>query len=221
MINLTTLYGGAGSSSDALRYGRAAPHGAGAASTAALPAGEAPRTARERKPIVVWTMSRSCNLHCVHCYADSADRSYPGELTGEEAKRMLEDLAQFAIPALLLSGGEPLKHPRFFELAGLARSLGLRLTVSTNGTPIDRETAQRIKDTGVTYVGISFDGLGRTNDLFRGRRGAFDAALAGIRHLKAVGQRVGLRFTLTRRNFEALPAIFSLVEQEGIQRVCF
>lgn len=210
MINLTTLYAGAGSSSDALRYGRAASQGTGAASTA-----------RERKPVVVWTMSRSCNLHCVHCYADSDDRAYPGELTVEEARRMLEDLAQFGIPALLLSGGEPLKHPRFFELAGYARSLGLRLTVSTNGTLIDREAAQRIKDTGVTYVGISFDGLGRTNDRFRGRRGAFDAALAGIRHLRAVGQRVGLRFTLTRRNFEALSDIFALVEQEGIQRVCF
>ncbi|MBI3088436.1 MAG: radical SAM protein [Candidatus Omnitrophica bacterium] len=166
-------------------------------------------------------MSRRCNLHCVHCYSDSDNREYPGELTVDEARRMLEDVAQFQIPALLLSGGEPLLHPRFFELAGYARGLGLRLTISTNGTLIDRPAAERIARTGFSYVGISFDGLGKINDRFRGRSGAFEAALAGVRHLKAVGQKVGLRFTLTRRNFEALEDIFALVEQEGINRVCF
>lgn len=134
---------------------------------------------------------------------------------------MLEDLAQFQIPALLLSGGEPLAHPRLFELAAYARKLGLRLTLSTNGTLIDRQTAERIKQVGFSYVGISFDGLGKINDQFRGKLGAFDAALNGVRHLKAVGQKVGLRFTLTRRNFETLPEIFELVEREGIDRVCF
>jgi len=206
MINLTTLYCGAESGSDPLRYGRG--H-------------QAPRAAKDRKPIVVWTMGRRCNLHCVHCYSDSENRDYPGELTVEEATRMLEDLAQFHIPALLLSGGEPLAHPRVFELAAYAKQLGLRLTLSTNGTLIDRATAERIKQVGFSYVGISFDGLGKVNDQFRGKLGAFDAALKGLRHLKAVGQKVGLRFTLTRRNFEALPEIFELVEREGIDRVCF
>ena len=217
MINLTKLYCGIDSRSDALRYGDAA----GAKGSAPSRDAAAPASASARKPIVVWTMSRRCNLHCIHCYADSENRRYPGELTIEEARRMLEDLAQFRIPALLLSGGEPLFHPRFFELAGYARALGLRLTISTNGTLIEPSLAQRIKELGVSYVGISFDGLGKVNDQFRGKRGAFDAARSGVRHLKAVGQRVGLRFTLTRRNFEALPEIFELVEREGIDRVCF
>ena len=193
MINVTTLYCGNGTASDALRYGQGA---------------SAPDSAKSRRPIVVWTMSRRCNLHCVHCYSDSENRDYPGELTAEEVRRMLEDLARFQIPALLLSGGEPLYHPRFFEFAGFAKDLGLRLTVSTNGTLIDPVTAQRIKQTGFSYVGISFDGLGKVNDQFRGKQGAFEAALAGVRHLKAVGQKAGLRFTLTRRNVEALPQIF-------------
>jgi radical SAM protein with 4Fe4S-binding SPASM domain len=206
MINVTKLYCGGLSESDALRYGEGAA---------------APGSAATRRPIVVWTMSRRCNLRCVHCYSDSADQPYPGELAEAEVGAMLQDLAAFRIPALLLSGGEPLYHPRLFDYAALARSLGLRLTLSTNGTLIDRAIAARIKRVGFSYVGISFDGLGRTNDRFRGKRGAFDAALAGVRHLKAVGQKVGLRFTLTRRNFEALPAIFELVEREGIDRVCF
>ena len=210
MINVTKLYCGLESPSDTLRYGtpKASDH-------------EPTPSASERRPVVVWTMSRRCNLHCVHCYSDSDNREYPGELTVEEAKGMIQDLAQFRIPALLLSGGEPLYHPRFFELAGYAKQRGLRLTLSTNGTLIDRPTAERIRQTDFRYVGISFDGLGKVNDQFRGKRGAFDAALAGVRHLKAVGQKVGLRFTLTRRNFEALPEIFELVEREGIDRVCF
>ena len=220
MINLTKLYLGLETPSDALRYGTA-PAGHGGGPAAETVSREVPATAGTRKPIVVWTTSRRCNLRCVHCYADSEDRFYPDELTDDDAARMLEDLAQFGIPALLMSGGEPLAHPRFFERAAMARRLGLRVTISTNGTLIDRPTAERIKALGVSYVGISFDGLGRTNDIFRGRAGAFDAALAGVRHLKAVNQKVGLRFTLTRRNFEALPHIFELVEREGIDRVCF
>ncbi len=206
MINLTKLYCGQGSSSDNLRYGQ----GEGS-----------PQSARTRRPIVVWTMSRRCNLHCVHCYTDSENREYPSELGPHDVKKMLEDLANFQIPALLLSGGEPLYHPLFFQYASYAASLGHKLTLSTNGTLIDQKMAERIKHTGFRYVGISFDGLGKVNDQFRGKAGAFEEALAGVRNLKAVGQRVGLRFTLTRRNFEALPQIFELVEREGIDRVCF
>jgi radical SAM protein with 4Fe4S-binding SPASM domain len=214
MINVTTLYCGLESPSDSLRYGRRP-------SAVTRESDTIPRSASQRKPIVVWTMTRRCNLHCVHCYSDSENRDYPGELTLDEALRMIRDLADFQVPALLLSGGEPLVHPHVFELAEYARQLDLRLTLSTNGTLIDRATAERIRAVGFRYVGISFDGLGKVNDQFRGKRGAFDAALSGVRHLTAVGQKVGLRFTLTRRNFEALPEIFELVEQEGIARVCF
>jgi radical SAM protein with 4Fe4S-binding SPASM domain len=152
---------------------------------------------------------------------DSANLAYPGELNREEAMKVLEDLAGFKIPALLMSGGEPTMHPDFFSLAEYAKSLGLRLTLSTNGTLITQGVAERIVATGFTYVGISFDGLAEVNDRFRGMEQAFVKALAGLRRLKALGQRVGLRFTLTKRNIEALPEIFQFVEEEKIDRVCF
>lgn len=221
MINITKLYCNLSSESDNLRYGNSHPSSANGNKQSGQAIYTTPPSARERKPIVVWTMSRSCNLHCVHCYTDSEDKNYPNELNVDEGKRLMEDLAQFEIPALLMSGGEPLRHPHFFELAAYARKLGLRITISTNGTLIDREKAERIKQLGVSYVGVSFDGLGKVNDQFRGKLGAFDEALEGIRHLKAVGQRVGLRFTLTRRNYEVLPEIFKFVEREKIDRVCF
>lgn len=220
MINLSKLYCGVDTASDPLRYGQQRAPGALAHPTDSQPH-QRPASAGARKPIVVWTMGRRCNLHCVHCYANSADQEYPGELTARDAIHMLEDLADFHIPALLLSGGEPLLQPNFYHMAAYAKSLGLRLTISTNGTLINRDVASWIKQTGFSYVGISFDGLGAVNDRFRGHRGAFSEALSGVRHLQAVGQKVGLRFTLTRRNFEALPQIFQMVEQEGIHRVCF
>ena len=206
MINITKLYCGLSQSADALRYGQG--HGA-------------PRTAAERKPIVVWNITRRCNLKCIHCYSDSDAREYPGELTWDQCTGVLDDLADFGVPGVLLSGGEPLIHPRFFDLAGYARGKGLRLTLSTNGTLIDRDAAQRLKETGFAYVGISLDGIGATHDHFRGRPGAFDKTVAAFRHCKAVGQKVGLRLTLSTHNIADLDRIFDLIEAEDIDRVCF
>lgn len=206
MINITKLYCGLSQSADALRYGQG--HGA-------------PRTAAERKPIVVWNITRRCNLKCIHCYSDSDAREYPGELTWEQSCGVLDDLAQFGVPGVLLSGGEPLIHPRFFDLASYARGKGLRLTLSTNGTLIDRDAAQRLKDTGFAYVGISLDGIGATHDHFRGRQGAFDKTVQAFRHCKAVGQKVGLRLTLSSHNLADLDRILDFIEAEDIDRVCF
>ena len=206
MINITKLYCGLSQSADALRYGQG--HGA-------------PRTAAERKPIVVWNITRRCNLKCIHCYSDSDAREYPGELSWDQCTGVLDDLTQFGVPGVLLSGGEPLIHPRFFDIAAYARGKGLRLTLSTNGTLIDREAAQRLKDTGFAYVGISLDGIGATHDHFRGRQGAFDKTVQAFRHCKAVGQKVGLRLTLSSHNLADLDRILDFIEAEDIDRVCF
>ena len=110
-------------------------------------------------PVVVWNSTRTCNLRCRHCYMESDGQKYDGELTTEEAKRFIDDLAEFRVPVLLFSGGEPLIRPDFFALAEHAAERGVRPTLSTNGTLITRDVAQRIKDLGVGYVGISLDGL--------------------------------------------------------------
>jgi radical SAM protein with 4Fe4S-binding SPASM domain len=206
MLNVTRLYCGIAQPADALRYG----HGHGA-----------PKTAAERRPIVVWNITRRCNLACIHCYSDSAAREYPGELNWDQMRGVVNDLAQFKVPALLLSGGEPMIHPRFFDLATYAREQGVRLTLSTNGTLIDREAATRLKEIGFAYVGISLDGIGATHDHFRGRTGAFDKTVAAFRHCKAVGQKVGLRLTLSAHNVADLDRILDFIEQEDIDRVCF
>lgn len=172
-------------------------------------------------PVVVWNSTRTCNLHCRHCYMDSDAQRYAAELTTAEAKNFIADLAAFRVPALLFSGGEPLLREDFFELAEYAAGLGVRPTVSTNGTLISAEAAVQLKAVGVTYAGISLDGLEQVNDEFRGRAGAFAAAMSGIRNCVAAGQRVGLRFTINRHNYQELDRIFDFIERENIDRVCF
>lgn len=172
-------------------------------------------------PVVVWNSTRTCNLKCRHCYMDSDATKYKNELNTEEAKRFIDDLADFKVPVLLFSGGEPLIRPNFFELADYTVKKEIRATISTNGTLITRECARRIKDIGVGYVGISLDGLREVNDKFRGKEGAFDAAMKGIENCVAVGQRVGLRFTINQHNLQELDRIFDFIEAENINRVCF
>lgn len=174
-----------------------------------------------RGPVVVWNSTRTCNLRCKHCYMESDAQKYQGELTTEEAKKFIDDLAEFRVPVLLFSGGEPLIRPDFFELAAYAANKGIRPTLSTNGTLITREVAQKIKDIGVGYVGISLDGLREVNDEFRGKEGAFQKAMEGIQNCVAVDQRVGLRFTINSHNLKELDNIFDFIEEENINRVCF
>ncbi len=212
MINISKLYCDQLTPGDWLRYG--------------IKGGErdqeqVPRKASERKPIIVWNITSRCNLKCVHCYNDSGANVKSHEPTTAEAKAVLDDLAAFGAPSVLFSGGEPLTRKDLFELIGYAVDQGMRTVISTNGTLIDRGKAGQIKQMGVSYVGISLDGIGKSNDEFRGVPGAFDDAVAGIRHCMDAGVRVGLRLTLTKRNVQDLEGLFGFFEQEGIERACF
>jgi len=183
--------------------------------------GQAHGAVQGQGPVVVWNSTRTCNLKCIHCYSSSEAKKYEGELSTEEALRFIDDLAEFKAPVLLFSGGEPLLREDLLTLASYARSKGIRPTISTNGTLLTPELTASLKNIGVGYIGISLDGIGENNDRFRGRSGAFKDALEGIRNCKAIDQRVGLRFTINRHNYKDLDAIFDLVEQENIPRVCF
>lgn len=170
--------------------------------------------------IVVWNATSRCNLKCRHCYFDSSDRLDPDELNKDEAKDFIEDLAQINVPVLLFSGGEPLLRSDIFKLGGLTKARGIRPVLSTNGTLITADIARNLKEAGFLYVGVSLDGIGKINDGFRNKQGAFSQALAGIINCKKAGLKVGIRFTLTRYNFKSLPDIFNLVEGEDIPRFC-
>ncbi len=210
MLSVTRLLTGTATTGDALRYGRL---------TGDMPA-HLLHFSVDKKPIVVWNFTRRCNLSCMHCYADSHDEAYTGELTTREGKALLDDLAEFGVPTVLFSGGEPLTRPDLFELASYARDKGLRCILSTNGTLITPEAARNIQDCGFSYVGVSLDGVGPVHDKVRGKKGAYEAALVGLRLCRELGTRVGLRFTVHKLNLDQLPAVFDLLETEDIPRCC-
>ena len=211
MIGISKLYCGAVEPGDVLRYHR---------ESGKLPS-HLLQFSKDKKPVVVWNMSRRCNLHCIHCYSSSQDRLYPDELTTEEAKAMIADLTAFGAPVLLFSGGEPVMRPDLPELAQYAVDRGMRAVISTNGTLIDEEKANIFKKIGLSYVGVSLDGTQKTHDRFRGMAGAFEAAMKGIRTCRDRGIKVGVRFTINRHNVADVPAIFDLLEAEEIPRCCF
>nr|WP_319387530.1 heme d1 biosynthesis radical SAM protein NirJ [uncultured Roseibium sp.] len=170
------------------------------------------------KPVVIWNLTRRCNLRCRHCYTVSADVDFPGELTHEQAMETLEDLGRFKIPALILSGGEPLDRRDLFEIATRARKFVRMLALSTNGTKLKGDALDRVAEIGFDYVGISIDGIGATNDWFRGVEGAYESALRGVRECRARNIKVGLRFTLTEGNHKHLPDLLKLCDAEDVDK---
>lgn len=218
MINITRLWTGDEQSADHLRYGQGHARQGHGATTAA---GCAPTSSRVRKPIVVWNITRTCNLKCVHCYADASASKFSGELDWDQCKAVVDDLADYQVNALLLSGGEPMVHPKFMDLVEYATGKGLKITISTNGTRITPEIARKLKDYGVAYVGISLDGIGEIHDQFRGVAGSFEQAVKGFHLCSDVGQKTGLRLTLTRNNVQCIEQILDFIDENDIKRVCF
>ncbi|MEQ1715622.1 MAG: heme d1 biosynthesis radical SAM protein NirJ [Hyphomicrobium sp.] len=171
-----------------------------------------------QRPVVIWNLTRRCNLKCRHCYAVAGDHHFPDELSSDEAFGVLDDLAGYAIPALILSGGEPLSRPDTLDIARRSKAHGLYTALSSNGTPIDSLVADEIAEIGFDYVGISLDGIGKTNDWFRGQSGAYDAALSGVRACLVRGIKVGLRYTMTTENAQQLPELIDLAMSEGVEK---
>jgi 12,18-didecarboxysiroheme deacetylase len=209
MIGISKLYFGQVEASDVLRYGR---------NSAAMPSNLL-QFSNDKKPVVIWNITEKCNLNCQHCYAATAVSSEP-ELTFAEGKKLIDDLSEFGCPVILFSGGEPLLRPDLTELVDYAVSKGIRAVISTNGTLIEQNAAEKLKKIGLSYVGISLDGLREMHDRFRASPGAFDEAMNGIRTCMNAGLKVGLRFTVCRENAGEIPAIFKLIRDEGIPRIC-
>jgi len=201
MISISKLYCGAVEALDHIRYGKT--------------------LSKDKKPVVVWNVTRACNLRCIHCYAKADNNPAPDELSTEEGFKLLEDLSRFGSPVILFSGGEPLVRPDILDLLNKAVSLGLRTVISTNGVLIDDLLAKELKKIGVSYVGISLDGWKEVHDKFRGVKGAFEKVISAIEACKKENLKVGLRFTMSKINAKEIPKVFELVENLKIPRICF
>ncbi|EMA16063.1 MULTISPECIES: TIGR04347 family pseudo-SAM/SPASM protein [Haloarcula] len=179
------------------------------------------RDEKQRRPVVVWNVTKQCNLYCDHCYAAADTEIADGELSTAEGKALLDDLADYGAPVVLFSGGEPLVRQDLEELVAYANEVGVRPVLSTNGTLITEERAQSLKDAGLKYAGVSVDGLPERNDDFRGVDGAFEGAVQGIENCLDAGLKTGLRYTITERNAADLEGVVDLLTDVGVDRFCF
>ncbi|MDR1313976.1 MAG: radical SAM protein [Deltaproteobacteria bacterium] len=211
MIGISKLYCGTVEPSDVLRYGR---------KSAALPS-HLLQFSEDKKPVVVWNVTKACNLSCLHCYASATAGRAADELDPKEAAELVSSLSGYGVPVILFSGGEPLMRPDVFELIEAAVKGGSRAVLSTNGLLLTPESALRLAAIGLSYVGISLDGLEERHDAIRGVSGAFRGAVGAVETAQKAGIKVGLRLTLTKSNQGDIDGIFDLMEERGIPRVCF
>jgi len=187
----------------------------------ALPA-DLVRFSAEKRPVVMWNLTRHCNLACDHCYIDAQGQaSRSGEMSLEEGIRFIDELVEIKAPVLIFTGGEPLMSRNFYAYAFHAREVGLRTVISTNGTLITPPVAGLLREAGIKYVGVSVDSARpETHDRFRGVSGAFARAMVGLKNARDAGLRTGLRITLTADNWHEVPALLNLALGEGIPRFC-
>jgi radical SAM protein with 4Fe4S-binding SPASM domain len=176
--------------------------------------GQTPQLSKPR--LIFWEVTKGCNLRCIHCRASATELSSPTDLPTSRALDIITQIAAYASPILVLSGGEPLYRRDIFQLARFATDKGLRVALATNGTMVTKELARRIVDSGVRRVSISLDGADSlTHDTFRGIPGAFDAAVYGLRNLKELGMSVQINMTIARHNARQLPQVLDMARGLG------
>jgi radical SAM protein with 4Fe4S-binding SPASM domain len=172
--------------------------------------------------LVVWDVTHRCNLRCLHCYQD-AQKTLPDELTTEEAREVLDDLADAGVAAVAFSGGEPLMRRDMPELITYAKKKGFFVSLASNGTLIDDPVAGDLASRGLDYIEISLDGMDAAHhDRFRGVSGAFDRSLRGIRACVKAGLDTCIATTVTRDTLDQVPGIHRLGGTLGVSRMmCF
>ncbi len=213
MIRITQLVHGKGTVSEALKHRKKPPHQVPSRLLA---------FAETRRPVIFWNITNKCNLACAHCYISARpELDVRDELSLEEAKAFIADLAEMRIPLLLFTGGEPLVRRDFWELADYATEKGLKTALSTNGTLITKEVASKIKACGIEYVGVSLDGAkAETHDAIRNQPGCFKRAVQALRNCAEIGLKAGIRVTITRDNYREIADLLDLSLELKVPRFC-
>lgn len=166
--------------------------------------------------LIAWEVTRSCNLACRHCRAEAHPEPYPGELSTDEAKALIDTFPAVGSPIIIFTGGDPMTRPDIYELIAHAHSRGLTCAFAPNGTLITPENADLIRQSGVERCSVSIDGAdAATHDKLRGVPGAFDASVRGIEFLKKAGVPFQINTTVTRDNLGHFKEIFRLCQKLG------
>jgi heme b synthase len=166
--------------------------------------------------MVAWELTRGCNLACVHCRASANEGPYSGELSTEECFKVMDGIASFSKPVIILTGGEPLLRVDIFDLARYGSEKGFRMVMATNGTLITQERVEKMKASGIQRISVSLDGpTSETHDAFRKVKGAFEGSLRGIEMAKKGGLEFQINTTVTQRNLHFIAEILDLARSLG------
>lgn len=161
--------------------------------------------------LIAWEVTRSCNLRCRHCRASAEKGPYAGELSTSECENLLSNIASFAKPIIILTGGEPMLRPDIYHIAEFGTHLGLRMVMAPCGKLLTEETCKKIKASGIRRISLSIDGAtAKTHDDFRRVPGAFDSVMKGIKAARAMGLEFQINTTVTKLNVKELPEIYDL-----------
>jgi heme b synthase len=166
--------------------------------------------------LIAWELTRSCNLNCIHCRAAARFGPYPNELTTEECFKFLDNVASFASPIMIMTGGEPMLRDDIYEIARHGTDLGLRMVMAPCGFLVTEETVRKMLDAGIKRLSFSIDGAtAKSHDDFRRVDGAFDSVMTAIENAKKVGMDFQVNTTITKHNLKELPEILELVIKLG------
>lgn len=173
----------------------------------------------QRPMLVFWEVTRACQLACHHCRASATAQALPGELTGEEGRNLIDQVAGFGrpFPILVLTGGDCLLRKDIFELVDYAVAQGIPVAMSPSVTPmLTQDAIQRMVTSGVKAVSLSLDGSrSETHDGIRGIPGHFEQTIPAIRALVAAGLTVQINTTVMSRNIHELAEIAAIVKETG------
>ena len=169
----------------------------------------------ERPFIAIWEVTQACDLACVHCRASAQPDRHPMELSTDEGRQLIDQIAALQVPVFVLTGGDPIKRPDLFELIGHARSVGVRVSLTPSATPLlTRDVVVRLKEAGLARLAVSMDGASAaTHDAFRGMSGSFARTLDAVRWANEIGLPVQINTTFSRRNIGEIDEIVALIEK--------
>lgn len=165
--------------------------------------------------IVIWELTRACQLHCLHCRAEAQHHRHPLELTFEEGKKLIDDIYEMENPILVFTGGDPLERPDVFDIAEYAVKKGVRVSMTPSATPnVTKEAMQKAKDVGLSRWAFSIDGhSAEVHDHFRGTTGSFDLTMKAIQYLNELEMPLQINTVISKYNYDYLDEMAEMVEK--------
>ncbi len=170
-------------------------------------------------PLVMsWNLTRECNMKCSHCYINATEKKLDNELSTQEAKNLIDQIAEVSRPLLILSGGEPLLRSDVYELVKYGSMKGLKMGLGSNGSLLDVTAAKKLKEAGIATVSVSLDSIKpEQHDEFRGVPGSWQKAVNAIKALRENNVLMQINTTVTQQNINQIDEIMSLAEKIGVE----